>query len=143
MSTKVLPFTPLSQNQRGAPLPNHTAPAGPYVRLNVVDDLYAHMGFFEGAIFVAQAGKVIEGYLHYIELDGYGFLGRLTDCTESAVYVIPLDRETPPGAYSRTELDFVGVIVEHYPRGLNGSRWILSQGGCVGEERPLFEAIAN
>lgn len=144
MSKKVLPFPPISPGLNGTSQTISAAPTGePFIRLNIVDDLYAHMGFSEGTVFIAESGKVVDGHMHYVELDGYGFLARLTGCTESTVHVYPFDRETLPGTYSRAALQCVGLLFRHYPRGLNGSLWILAPRVGLSEERPLFEAVAN
>jgi hypothetical protein len=144
MSKKVLPFPPISRSLNGTSQSVSAAPAEePFFRVNIVDDLYAHMGFSEGAVFIAESGKVVEGLMHYVELNGYGFLARLTDCTESTVRVYPFDRETLPGTYSRAEIQFIGFLFRHYPRGLNGSLWVLAPKEGLGLELPLFEAVAN
>lgn len=140
MSKNVLPFPPFSPGQNGTPHPIHAAPGDDYLRINLVDDLYAYMGFPEGAVFITHSRKVVEGCMHYVELGGYGFLARLSDCTESTVHINPLDRETPPDTFARSELQFVGVIVEMYPHGLDDSR--RPKEGVIAD-RPVFEAVAN
>jgi hypothetical protein len=121
----LLSFPPPSSGLKDVPQRIYTAASDSFIRLDVVDDLYAHMGFCVGMVFVAWTDKLIEGYLHYVEFDGYGFLARLTDRTESTVYVVPQDRETPADTYLLSELEYVAAIVEMYPRGLCGSRWVL------------------
>lgn len=140
MSKRILSFP---YDSSDIPRPVSAGPGDSFAHLDIVDELYAHVGFFPGAALVAQAGLVSEGALHYAERGGHGFLAQVGKATAYAIHLTPLDGTTPASMYARDGLDFIGQIVEIYPRGLNGSRWVLFPVAPADATRPLLEAVAN
>jgi PAS domain-containing protein len=118
MRENVLRFPPHSTSRLKASRQFNATPASLFIQLDVIDDVYAYLGFFAGTVFIAQADRILDDYLHYVEIDEYGFLARARAGPQSTVILAPLDRETPAGSYPRDKLMNIGVILGAYPRGL-------------------------
>lgn len=117
MSKKVLTFSPRTPHLPELTLPNAANLTDGLVRLDLVDNLYARVGFLRGSVFVGQAGKIMEGRLHYVEVGGYGFFACLSE-RAAAIRVMPIDGMTPTVTVARGKLTFVAAIVGMYPLGL-------------------------
>lgn len=144
MSKNVLSFPHEGPETSHVPTPVNARPGDTYVRVNLANDKYARTtGFFEGAVLIALAGEIKEGYLHYVELHGRGFLARLSAADDTKVCLVPLDGSTPEGDYRRDALSFVGAVVEIYPRGLGSSRWVLYPAADYVAAQPVVSAVAN
>jgi hypothetical protein len=92
---------------------------------------------------IVQFGRLKEDLLTYVEVGGEGFLARPTEINPSTVRLQPLDNVTPEKTYQRAELTYVGTVIEIYPQGLNGSRWVLYPTDVLDSVQPVVEAIAN
>lgn len=142
MSANVLPFSQSPNPTEDTPRPVNYRPSVSYLRLNIVDDAYQHIGYRPGTIFIVQAEKIVDRSLHWVERGGEGFLAYLQDELTS-FHIAPLDGQTPPGRYGRLELDYIGAVVEAYPHGITGPRWILGSNEPQEMLLPLFEAVAK
>lgn len=144
MSKTVLPFPHEGSETSLIPVPANSRPGVTFIRVNVSNDRYSRtVGFLDGTVLVAQVDEIKKGFLHYVELHGRGFLARVTAATETKIHLAPLDGATPEGAYRREDLNCIGAIVEIYPRGLNGSRWVLYPARDYGAVQPVVSAVAN
>jgi len=144
MSKRILPFPHEGPETSHIPVPANSRPGDTFIRVNVTNDRYSRTaGFFDGTVLVAQVDEIKEGFLHYVELHGRGFLARAGAASKAKIHLTPLDNATPEGDYQRDDLTCIGSIVEIYPRGLEGSRWILYPAKDYGAVQPVVSAIAN
>lgn len=138
----VLPFAHGQAFIQETPTPANYREGIQYLRLNLTDDAYERAGYREGAVFIAQADLVVDGRLHYVELADYGFLAHLTE-EHGGLYLMPLDGFTTPGCYARADMSFIGAVIETYPQGLDGARWLLDLSDGLQAARFILRAVAN
>jgi hypothetical protein len=125
MSTNVLPF-PSSDLTDFAeiPQPATAQPGETFLRIDVTGNLYGHMCLLPGAVLVALVGSLREGWPHLFEWHRRLLAGRILEITDAHIHVVHWEPGAELKTYPRDSIKVVGAIVETYPAGLRGPRWV-------------------
>jgi hypothetical protein len=126
VSANVLPFSPHSaETQTHIPTPFFYRPGDNYFRVDVTDSSLLRAGLYPGSTSIFREGFRMDGTPHLCWLDDELTVWRVTRLGDGRV---KLGLAPNPVSIRReSELTTIGSLVEFYPTGLKGPRYITFQ----------------
>lgn len=123
--TTLLTF-PAPRAEDRIPTPFNHREGDSYVRLSFEDAPCPPPGFSFTVVFVARLGSPVSDALHILGTPEGALLASLVVQADDRINVLSFSPEFPSRIYAREELDVLGPVVEIWPRGFNGHRYVLN-----------------
>ena len=138
--SKLIRF-PDARGRSEIPRPVNYQPGDVCLRVDLMDDALAHMGFHPGVCFTVLKGALWDRLPHAVEFDGETYLGVVTLLDAATVEFASWHQGEHSGRYRLKDLNILGAICEAFPLGDSGPRWSLSGNPKTNSERHTHASL--
>jgi hypothetical protein len=141
----VLSFRPRCGGNTFLPTPLGYTHGAPYLRVNIHDESLLSIGAFPGTVLSILVGAIHDNNAHLVLFGNTHHVGILTFPETGGVRFISChDHGQHTGHYPADEIHIIGAVMELFPHGIDGKRWVYSPPTAqpAEDERLLLRAAA-